>query len=168
MPLLARPFPSTAPRRPGRGRMARHTNGLDLVCSWLSLFLISSSQQAKRNSLTNIRIGCFTCRLRRKKCDENHPACSACVNLSVRCEYKRPVWWGNTEQRRLQKERIKNKIKQTKMIERSNNHSGMLMPLRYTRFQTNKSLNIRTQPIPPIAYFSLAGLSSRFQPTGLC
>ncbi|KAJ5676010.1 C6 finger domain transcription factor nosA [Penicillium macrosclerotiorum] len=65
------------------------------------------------------RSGCFTCRLRRKKCDEMHPSCTACVNLSVRCEFKRPSWWGNAEQRRTQKERIKNKIKQTKMIERN-------------------------------------------------
>ncbi|KAJ5579721.1 C6 finger domain transcription factor nosA [Penicillium hispanicum] len=71
------------------------------------------------------RSGCFTCRLRRKKCDEAHPACGACVNLSVRCEYKRPVWWGNTEQRKAQKERIKNKIKQTKSIERSSTHADI-------------------------------------------
>ncbi|RAK88396.1 C6 transcription factor NosA [Aspergillus costaricaensis CBS 115574] len=65
------------------------------------------------------RSGCFTCRLRRKKCDEKHPSCGACVNLCVKCEYKRPIWWGNAEQRRIQKERIKNKIKQTKMHERN-------------------------------------------------
>nr|AOP12494.1 transcription factor ClrB-I2 [Penicillium oxalicum] len=82
------------------------------------------------------RSGCFTCRLRRKKCDEKHPACGACINLSVRCEYKRPVWWGNADQRKLQKERIKNKIKQTKMIERNgsqveafrNRHSTLTSP----------------------------------------
>ncbi|KAE8149009.1 fungal-specific transcription factor domain-containing protein [Aspergillus avenaceus] len=65
------------------------------------------------------RSGCFTCRLRRKKCDEQHPSCGACINLCVKCEYTRPVWWGNPEQRRIQKERIKHKIKQTKMNERN-------------------------------------------------
>ncbi|KAE8326506.1 fungal-specific transcription factor domain-containing protein [Aspergillus sergii] len=65
------------------------------------------------------RSGCFTCRLRRKKCDEQHPSCGACINLCVKCEYKRPIWWGNPEHRRVQKERIKNKIKQTKMNERN-------------------------------------------------
>ncbi|PLN86344.1 putative C6 sexual development transcription factor NosA [Aspergillus taichungensis] len=65
------------------------------------------------------RSGCFTCRLRRKKCDEKHPSCGACNNLNVKCEYKRPIWWGNAEQRKIQKERIKNKIKQTKMNERN-------------------------------------------------
>ncbi|KKK20351.1 hypothetical protein ARAM_003308 [Aspergillus rambellii] len=66
-----------------------------------------------------LNVGCFTCRLRRKKCDEKHPSCGACINLCVKCEYKRPVWWGNAEQRKIHKERIKNKIKQTKMNERN-------------------------------------------------
>ncbi|KAL4886923.1 fungal-specific transcription factor domain-containing protein [Aspergillus karnatakaensis] len=65
------------------------------------------------------RSGCFTCRLRRKKCDEKTPSCGACSNLNLKCEYKRPIWWGNAEQRKMQKERIKNKIKQTKMNERN-------------------------------------------------
>ncbi|KAJ5225533.1 hypothetical protein N7468_006758 [Penicillium chermesinum] len=71
------------------------------------------------------RSGCYTCRLRRKKCDEGHPSCKACTNLSVKCEYKRPMWWGSPEQRRMQKERIKNKIKQTKTLERSGQHDGL-------------------------------------------
>ncbi|KAL3476965.1 fungal-specific transcription factor domain-containing protein [Aspergillus californicus] len=77
------------------------------------------------------RSGCFTCRLRRKKCDEKHPSCGACSNLSVKCEYKRPIWWGNPEQRKAQKERIKNKIKQTKMNER--NGSLAIEPANHAR-----------------------------------
>ncbi|KAA8648877.1 hypothetical protein EYZ11_006417 [Aspergillus tanneri] len=72
------------------------------------------------------RSGCFTCRLRRKKCDEKHPSCGACNNLCVKCEYKRPIWWGNAEQRKIQKERIKNKIKQTKMNERNGTLTGRI------------------------------------------
>ncbi|KAF7714799.1 Transcription factor NosA-like protein [Penicillium ucsense] len=70
------------------------------------------------------RSGCFTCRLRRKKCDEGHPSCKACTNLSLKCEYKRPMWWASAEQRRMQKERVKNKIKQTKMVERRGSGQG--------------------------------------------
>ncbi|KAL2818499.1 fungal-specific transcription factor domain-containing protein [Aspergillus cavernicola] len=77
------------------------------------------------------RSGCFTCRLRRKKCDEKHPSCGACSNLSVKCEYKRPIWWGNAEQRKMHKECIKNKIKQTKMNER--NGSLTLDPATHAR-----------------------------------
>ncbi|EGE02110.1 C6 sexual development transcription factor NosA [Trichophyton equinum CBS 127.97] len=65
------------------------------------------------------RSGCFTCRLRRKKCDEGHPACRACKNLKLRCEYERPMWWGNNEQRKSQKEYIKDLIKSTKMNEKT-------------------------------------------------
>ncbi|GIJ89794.1 hypothetical protein Asppvi_008740 [Aspergillus pseudoviridinutans] len=67
------------------------------------------------------RSGCYTCRLRRKKCDEEHPACRNCTNLCVRCEYKRPDWWASAEQRRIQKDRIKARIRHTKVLERENN-----------------------------------------------
>ncbi|KAI9924575.1 hypothetical protein MW887_006848 [Aspergillus wentii] len=72
-----------------------------------------SSRSFKRS-----RSGCFTCRVRRKKCDEGRPACSACTKLCVSCEYTRPAWWATHEQRRLQKERIKEKIRRTKVLER--------------------------------------------------
>ncbi|KAK3074162.1 DNA-binding transcriptional regulator ume6 [Teratosphaeriaceae sp. CCFEE 6253] len=61
------------------------------------------------------RSGCFTCRLRRKKCEEGKPACRACKHLGLRCDYKRPMWWSNSEQRRHQKEVIKNIIKRTQL-----------------------------------------------------
>ena len=64
--------------------------------------------------------GCFTCRLRRKKCDEGKPQCKACKHLGLKCEYKRPLWWSNNEQRKNQKETIKNIIKRTKLTEKSN------------------------------------------------
>lgn len=51
--------------------------------------------------------GCYTCRLRRKKCDEGSPACMACKHFGLRCEYKRPLWWPNNEQRRIQEDKIK-------------------------------------------------------------
>ncbi|CAK3851778.1 related to Transcriptional regulatory pro1 [Lecanosticta acicola] len=61
------------------------------------------------------RSGCFTCRLRRKKCEEGKPACKACKHLGLRCDYKRPMWWSNGEQRRAQKDLIKNIIKRTQV-----------------------------------------------------
>ncbi|KAJ8107639.1 hypothetical protein OPT61_g8726 [Boeremia exigua] len=70
-------------------------------------------------TLSSLPPGCFTCRLRRKKCDEGKNSCRACKNLGLKCEYKRPVWWSNNEQRRNQKEVIKNIIKRTKLNEKS-------------------------------------------------
>lgn len=69
-------------------------------------------------SLTPLQ-GCFTCRLRRKKCDEGKPACRACKHLGLSCEYKRPQWWGNVEQRKRQKDTIKTLIKRTKLTEKA-------------------------------------------------
>ncbi|KAF8464701.1 fungal-specific transcription factor domain-containing protein [Kalaharituber pfeilii] len=65
------------------------------------------------------RTGCFTCRLRRKKCDEGKPLCKACKHLGLNCEYKRPVWWSNVDQRKRQKEAIKMLIKRTKLSEKA-------------------------------------------------
>ncbi|TQW10496.1 hypothetical protein V2A60_005267 [Cordyceps javanica] len=68
------------------------------------------------------RSGCYTCRLRRKKCDEVTPFCSACQHLGLECEYKRPIWWSNNEARRRNKEDIKIIIKRKKLAEKSATH----------------------------------------------
>ncbi|KAL2820828.1 fungal-specific transcription factor domain-containing protein [Aspergillus cavernicola] len=64
------------------------------------------------------RSGCFTCRLRRKKCDEERPTCQSCSKLGLRCDYKTPSWWSTTEQRNRQRDRIKDRIRQTKVMEK--------------------------------------------------
>lgn len=73
-------------------------------------------------------IGCFTCRLRRKKCDEGKGQCKACKHLGLKCEYKRPAWWTNNDQRKQQKENIKNIIKRTKISEKSAAQMGADTP----------------------------------------
>ncbi|RDW69087.1 Zn(II)2Cys6 transcription factor [Aspergillus mulundensis] len=60
------------------------------------------------------RNGCYTCRLRRKKCDETHPSCVACTSHGVSCEYRKPSWWISTQARTLQKDRIKQKVRENK------------------------------------------------------
>lgn len=70
------------------------------------------------------RTGCYTCRLRRKKCDEGTPMCSACKHLGLTCEYKRPMWWSNNDARRKHKDDIKMIIKRKKLSEKaSHSHS---------------------------------------------
>ena len=39
--------------------------------------------------------------------------------MGLRCDYKRPMWWSNGEQRRAQKELIKNAIKRTQLSKKS-------------------------------------------------
>ncbi|KAK1830060.1 putative transcriptional regulatory protein pro-1 [Podospora conica] len=77
------------------------------------------------------RTGCYTCRLRRKKCDEGTPMCTACKHLGLQCEYKRPMWWSNNDARRQKKEDIKMIIKRKKLSEKSSHthiHTNMNSP----------------------------------------
>lgn len=81
---------------------------------------MSAGVLAKARGVANgSGLGCFTCRLRRKKCDEGKGQCKACKHLGLKCEYKRPMWWSNNEQRKQQKETIKNIIKRTKLSEKT-------------------------------------------------
>ncbi|KAF2099195.1 hypothetical protein NA57DRAFT_39466 [Rhizodiscina lignyota] len=79
----------------------------------------SDSKQASKGMHRRSRTGCFTCRLRRKKCDEGRSVCKACRNLGLECQYKRPHWWSNNDARRAKKEDIKNKIKHKKLQEKA-------------------------------------------------
>jgi C6 transcription factor Pro1 len=57
--------------------------------------------------------GCWTCRLRRKKCDEKHPVCDTCTALFITCNYDtgKPEWMdGGTRQVEMA-ERLKSEIK---------------------------------------------------------
>ncbi|KAG6008317.1 hypothetical protein E4U21_004643 [Claviceps maximensis] len=90
---------------------------------------MSKAKAASKASIGNSRLktqthrrsrtGCYTCRLRRKKCDEGTPMCTACKHLGLQCEYKRPQWWSNNDERRQHKEDIKNVIKRKKLAEKS-------------------------------------------------
>ncbi|KAL6236301.1 hypothetical protein BDW75DRAFT_239390 [Aspergillus navahoensis] len=79
---------------------------------------IESTKRTAVKAYRRSRSGCFTCRLRRKKCDEERPTCQSCSKLGLRCDYKTPQWWSTTEQRNRQRDRIKDRIRQTKVMEK--------------------------------------------------
>ncbi|KAI2635964.1 fungal-specific transcription factor domain-containing protein [Xylaria nigripes] len=79
----------------------------------------NANPKAKTQMHRRSRTGCYTCRLRRKKCDEGTPMCSACRHLGLHCEYKRPIWWSNSDARRQHKEEIKMIIKRKKASEKA-------------------------------------------------
>ncbi|EFX04161.1 c6 zinc finger domain containing protein [Grosmannia clavigera kw1407] len=86
----------------------------------------SSTNKQKAQMHRRSRTGCYTCRLRRKKCDEGSPMCTACKHLGLCCEFKRPHWWSNNEARRAKKEEIKRIIKCTKQSEKTSaQHTNM-------------------------------------------
>ncbi|KAH6685370.1 fungal-specific transcription factor domain-containing protein [Plectosphaerella plurivora] len=82
----------------------------------------SASAKAKTQMHRRSRTGCYTCRLRRKKCDEGNPSCTACKHLGLSCEYKRPMWWSNNEARKKHKEDIKTIIKRKKLSEKTSHN----------------------------------------------
>lgn len=79
----------------------------------------NANPKAKTQMHRRSRTGCYTCRLRRKKCDEGTPTCTACKHLGLHCEYKRPAWWSNGDSRRQQKDDIKMIIKRKKLSEKA-------------------------------------------------
>lgn len=71
------------------------------------------------SSHTRSRTGCYTCRLRRKKCDETRPVCQACQHLKIKCEYNQPSWWMDDYHRAYQKRCMKDYIRRNRSDERA-------------------------------------------------
>lgn len=59
--------------------------------------------------------GCWTCRLRKKKCDEGRPCCSTCASLSITCYGfgRKPDWMDNGEGERAVVDSLKQIVKHT-------------------------------------------------------
>ncbi|VUC24517.1 unnamed protein product [Clonostachys rosea] len=58
--------------------------------------------------------GCWTCRLRRKKCDEKHPVCDTCAGLYITCHYdqEKPEWMDGGNQQDEMLLRLKREVKE--------------------------------------------------------
>ncbi|TGO49669.1 hypothetical protein BCON_0204g00110 [Botryotinia convoluta] len=58
--------------------------------------------------------GCWTCRLRRKKCDEHRPVCNECMTLHIStCNYgAKPAWMDGGIKQEVMTKKIKNEVKQ--------------------------------------------------------
>ncbi|EON96004.1 putative c6 transcription protein [Phaeoacremonium minimum UCRPA7] len=57
--------------------------------------------------------GCWTCRLRRKKCDEVRPVCMACDALEISCLYSeiKPEWMDGAEGQKVKADELKAEVK---------------------------------------------------------
>ncbi|KAK3945218.1 fungal-specific transcription factor domain-containing protein [Diplogelasinospora grovesii] len=57
--------------------------------------------------------GCWTCRLRRKKCDELRPLCGVCAALEIDCLYSddKPEWMDGGEKQKERAHRLKEIVK---------------------------------------------------------
>ncbi|KAJ5418409.1 uncharacterized protein N7487_001959 [Penicillium crustosum] len=57
--------------------------------------------------------GCWTCRLRRKKCDEMRPECRICSSLQITCYYghEKPAWMDGGAGQMAKAEEVKEEVK---------------------------------------------------------
>lgn len=66
--------------------------------------------------------GCWTCRVRRKKCAENRPICDTCQALQITCYYEeeKPPWMDGAVRQTNMMEEIKAQVKRsaTQKLER--------------------------------------------------
>ncbi|KNB10777.1 hypothetical protein FOXG_20402 [Fusarium oxysporum f. sp. lycopersici 4287] len=50
----------------------------------------STGTRARRKPILRVKTGCFTCRNRKKKCDETRPVCSGCRRNKIQCRWPSP------------------------------------------------------------------------------
>jgi C6 transcription factor Pro1 len=75
--------------------------------------------------------GCWTCRLRKKKCDERRPHCSTCEALSITCYGfgPKPDWMNNGEKKRAVANSLKEIVKHTSRRKATVQHSKHRDPI---------------------------------------
>lgn len=71
--------------------------------------------------------GCWTCRLRRKKCDKTRPKCLCCQNLNITCHAgaRKPDWLISEKQKKLMLKKIKEAIKLSSQIRRESQRTRL-------------------------------------------
>ncbi|KAJ5550501.1 hypothetical protein N7535_001557 [Penicillium sp. DV-2018c] len=76
--------------------------------------------------------GCWTCRLRKKKCDENRPVCSACIGLELECHGygPRPEWMDNGVLQSNQAAKFKRLVRQAKSKNGKRHKSPLVSAIR--------------------------------------
>jgi hypothetical protein len=69
---------------------------------------------SRHKSTTRSSNGCWTCRLRRKKCDEKHPVCDTCAALHITCHYNqdKPEWMDGGVRQEEMAERLKREVRE--------------------------------------------------------
>ena len=75
---------------------------------------IESPHPARRSSTRRSTNGCWTCRLRRKKCDEKQPVCDTCAALLITCHngQDKPDWMDGGPRQEEMAEQIKREVKE--------------------------------------------------------
>lgn len=72
--------------------------------------------------------GCWTCRLRRKKCDEQRPVCDACQALEITCHFEdeKPAWMDGGPLQKEMADNIKAQVKKQASQRRDRKYMELL------------------------------------------
>jgi hypothetical protein len=72
--------------------------------------------------------GCWTCRLRRKKCDERRPVCDACATLEITCHSgdEKPEWMDGGARQKDMADKVKAQVKKQASQRRDRKYMEML------------------------------------------
>lgn len=72
--------------------------------------------------------GCWTCRLRRKKCDERRPVCESCGALEISCHFDddKPDWMDGGPKQKEMADRIKMQVKKQASQRRDRRYMDIL------------------------------------------
>jgi hypothetical protein len=68
----------------------------------------------RQNAVRRSNNGCWTCRLRRKKCDEKQPVCDTCATLLITChnDQEKPEWMDGGQRQDKVAEQLKREVKE--------------------------------------------------------
>lgn len=127
------PFPQQTPP----GSPTKAMNDLSLVSpvkgqyspGKKNQFLLKPTPNGRKRIATSPRskTGCWTCRIRHKKCDEGRPVCKNCAKISLKCDQfydPKPSYMTNEEERKVKLAEIahiwKNRNKKGKLLGDSN------------------------------------------------
>ncbi|KAI1812116.1 fungal-specific transcription factor domain-containing protein [Poronia punctata] len=71
--------------------------------------------------------GCWTCRVRRKKCDEARPVCATCQSLEIVCQYSdaKPDWFDGGAREKKMADELKAMVKRRAMERRERRWARM-------------------------------------------
>ncbi|EHK48414.1 hypothetical protein TRIATDRAFT_54121 [Trichoderma atroviride IMI 206040] len=108
--------------------------------------------------------GCWTCRLRRKKCDETRPECANCSDLQITCHYgRKPKWLDGGKKQEAMTAQIKSQIKERAGYRRERRHASAGVARFAKTAQARDDLNFIN--LVPKGDFAGGGLNSHIDAT---
>ncbi|KAF3403337.1 Transcriptional regulatory protein UME6 [Talaromyces pinophilus] len=102
-----------------------------------------------RHNTTRSFNGCWTCRLRRKKCDEYRPICDTCSALQITCYYdqEKPDWMDGGAKQEEMANRLKREVKESRRGDRNLGHRhAIIEPTTYDNQKRLEQLAISETP----------------------